>query len=183
MGAANERPLNPRQDRFCQEYLIDLIGSQAAIRAGYSERSAEVQAARLLRDDRVKRRIAELKAERQERTKIDADWLVQRLAMIATADVRSIMRDDGSLLPPSQWPDDVAAAVQGVDVSEIGPASDPMGVVKKVRRADVLKALELLGKHVSIGAFRERVEHSMDEDLASRILGARRRARVEESDG
>lgn len=52
---------NKKHERFCTEYIKDTNGKQAAIRAGYAERSAEMQASRLLRNDKVKQRVAELR--------------------------------------------------------------------------------------------------------------------------
>ena len=52
---------NKKHERFCTEYIKDANGKQAAIRAGYAERSAEMQASRLLRKDKVKQRVAELR--------------------------------------------------------------------------------------------------------------------------
>ena len=52
---------NKKHERFCTEYVKDMNGKQAAIRAGYAERSAEMQASRLLRNDKVKQRVAELR--------------------------------------------------------------------------------------------------------------------------
>ena len=52
---------NKKHERFCTEYVKDMNGKQAAIRTGYAERSAEMQASRLLRNDKVKQRVAELR--------------------------------------------------------------------------------------------------------------------------
>jgi len=75
--------LPDRHERFCQEYIVDLNGKKAGIRAGYSPRTAESQASRLLSNDKVQERIAELQAERSERTAIDADWTLQKLKLVA----------------------------------------------------------------------------------------------------
>ena len=64
---------NEKHERFCQEYLIDLNGKQAAIRTGYSEATAAAQASRLLTNVNIQERVAELQAERSKRTTIDAD--------------------------------------------------------------------------------------------------------------
>ena len=65
--------ITPKQQRFADEYLIDLNATQAAIRAGYSERSAEQQGNRLLGNDKVAAYIAEAQADRSERTDITQD--------------------------------------------------------------------------------------------------------------
>lgn len=75
---------------FCADYLLDLNGTQAAIRAGYSPRTADQQASRLLRDPRVQLRISELKQTRVERLEMRVDAVVHRLAQIAFADATKL---------------------------------------------------------------------------------------------
>lgn len=69
--------LNPKQQRFVEEYLIDLNATQAAIRSGYSEASAEVQGHRLLRNDKIARAVQKAMDERAERTEITADFVLE----------------------------------------------------------------------------------------------------------
>lgn len=69
--------LNPKQERFCQEYIIDLNGKQAAIRAGYSERTAEVQASQLLTKLKVKEKIAELQKKTSDKLELTAEKVLR----------------------------------------------------------------------------------------------------------
>ena len=85
------RPLTPRQLRFCLEYLLGLNGTQAAIRAGYSARTANEQAARLLANVSVQAEIQRLMAERSKRTEITVDEVLYRLWAKATADVNELV--------------------------------------------------------------------------------------------
>lgn len=160
--------LTAKQQRFVDEFLLDLNASQAALRAGYKHPDIGRQ---LLTKPHVREAIEAAKAGRAERTQINADWVLTRLAAMASADLRKILDEKGRVLPPEQWPDDVAATVTAVDVQGDGS-------VTKVRRADPLRVLELLGKHVGVQAFNERMTHGVDESLAQRILDARRRARI-----
>lgn len=82
--------LTARQSRFVEEYLIDLNAKQAAIRAGYAERSAEVTASRLLSNAKVAAAIQERMSARSQRTKITADMVLDRWWSIATADPGSL---------------------------------------------------------------------------------------------
>ncbi|WP_339119187.1 terminase small subunit [Halomonas sp. BMC6] len=82
--------LTARQSRFVDEYLIDLNAKQAAIRAGYAERSAEVTASRLLSNAKVAAAIQERMGARSERTDITADKVLQRWWEIATADAAEL---------------------------------------------------------------------------------------------
>lgn len=76
------KKLTPKQERFCQEYLVDMIGTQAAIRAGYSSRGAEVQASNLLRNPKVSQRLTELRTEQEKRVEITADAVIKEIASI-----------------------------------------------------------------------------------------------------
>lgn len=83
--------LNEKQIRFCDEYLVDLNGKQAAIRCGYSEKTAEVQASRLLSNAKVSEYIAMRMDERSKRTEITQDMVLDRWWKIATADPRKLI--------------------------------------------------------------------------------------------
>lgn len=83
--------LTPKQQRFVEEYLVDLNATQAAIRAGYSERTANEQGARLLANASVAAAIAEAQAARSARTEITQDVVLQRLWQIATADANDLV--------------------------------------------------------------------------------------------
>jgi phage terminase small subunit len=85
-GKANGAVLADRRERFVAEYIIDLNGKQAAIRAGYSEKTAEAQASRLLRNVKVQEAIAAAKAARAERTGITADRVLAELELLAFSD-------------------------------------------------------------------------------------------------
>ena len=75
----SELELTPRQQRFCEEYLVDLNGTQAAIRAGYSERTANRQATRLLSKDHVVATVSRLNHDRSEGTQVTAAMVLEAL--------------------------------------------------------------------------------------------------------
>ncbi|CQR51464.1 terminase small subunit [Paenibacillus riograndensis] len=83
--------LTPKQKLFVQEYLIDLNATQAAIRAGYSPKTAEQQASRLLSNVKVQEAIREAQSHRAARTEITADMVLQRWWDIATADPNELI--------------------------------------------------------------------------------------------
>lgn len=74
--------MTPKQSAFVAEYLIDLNATQAAIRAGYSEKTAYSQGERLLRHVEVAQAVREARAERAERTAIDQDWVLAQLTRV-----------------------------------------------------------------------------------------------------
>lgn len=112
------RPLAPRQERFCLEYLIDLNGTDAYKRAGYkvkSDKVAGAAAARLLADVRVQARIEELKKEREQRTAVTADRVVEEFAVLGFSSVwHYVMDDDGNLALAPGAPESAKRAVRSI---------------------------------------------------------------------
>lgn len=86
--------LTDRQARFCEEYLIDLNATQAAIRAGYSEKTANRIASELLSKLDIQEKITELKAERAKRTEMTQDSVIQELAAVARAEIKGVRAVD-----------------------------------------------------------------------------------------
>lgn len=79
--------LTEKQKRFCEEYLIDLNATQAAIRAGYKEKNARSSACENLTKPDIQLYLQELMQKRSERTGITADTVIQELEKIALSDV------------------------------------------------------------------------------------------------
>lgn len=158
--------LTDKQEMFCREYLIDLNATQAAIRAGYSENTARKIGSENLTKPDVQNRIAELKLQRNEQVNIDAAYVLRRLVEIDQMDVLDIVKDDLSLKPVSEWPPTWRRYISGFDVAEMfensgeGGARELAGILKKIKWPDKVKNLELLGKHISVMAFKEQVEQS-----------------------
>lgn len=147
---------NPNHERFCLEYVKDGNGTQAAIRAGYSANAARQQSSRLLTNAAIQRRLGELQAGIEKRSMVDADWVVAELVKIARADIRKFYRADGSLKPIAELDDDCAAALSGIEALEQGET----GTLRKIKRWDRPKVLELLGKH--FGLWPQKVEHNIN---------------------
>lgn len=155
--------LTDKQQRFVEEYLVDLNRTQAAIRAGYSEATAEAQGSRLLlMNVEVAKAVKEARAARSERTQVDADWVLARLTMEVDADLGELYDDAGALLPVKQWPliwrQGLVAGIESLE--ERDETGAVIGMTQKVKLADRGKRLELIAKHVDVSAFEERVKHS-----------------------
>lgn len=168
----NEFGLTPNQERFCQEYVVDLNGLKAAVRSGYSEKTAAQQASRLLINVKVTARIQSLADARAERVQVNADTVLTNLLKLATSDLRKLFGVDGNLLPVSQWPDDVALAVSAVEIEELfegfGEERQHIGYTKKVKLWDKVRSLEALGKHLQLFTEKLQVEHTIKlEDLVT----------------
>lgn len=162
--APEDRPIPPQIERFLQEYAIDLNGTAAALRAGYSERAAAMRASMTLAKPHVKKRLVQILAERMTRTHIAQDRVLEELAKLAFFDIRTLFRDDGTLKPPGEWGVAFSAAVTSVEVVELwegtGKNRVKKGEIKKVRLADRHQALHTLAKHM--GMLQERVVVSGD---------------------
>jgi phage terminase small subunit len=140
--------LSERQKRFCDEYMIDLNGTQAYIRAGYSTQGAATSASTLLGLPHVNAEIDRRKAAAAARVGVTADRIIRELARIAFGNAVDIINEDGSInLAASR---DDTAAIVGVKVKRSKFGDDGESVEKEVKLADKLKALELLGKHTGI---------------------------------
>lgn len=159
-----EMPLTPKQARFVQEYLIDLNATQAAIRAGYSAKTAEQQGPRLLGNVGVAEAIAAGQAKRAERTEITADRVLTELAKIGFANMADYMGSNPGgdpFLDFSALTRDQAAALQEVTVEDYvdGRGEDARQVKRvKFKLADKRAALVDVGRH--LGMFKERFEHT-----------------------
>jgi len=134
----------PKQERFCHEYVKDLDGRAALLRAGYSaDYNVGRALRRLLGDGLVQARIAELQEEMAKQAEADAraeaDWVVAQLVKIARADPRRFFHPDGTPKKVHELGDEEAAALSGFE---------PSGEAGKV--VDRLKVLELLGRHFGL---------------------------------
>jgi phage terminase small subunit len=150
--------LTARQSRFVDEYLIDLNATQAAIRAGYSAKTAESQGARLLRNAKVARAIQERMKKREQRTEITQDRVLQELARIGFADLREVFTNTGNLRRPEEWSDALGAAVSAVEVV-VRPSGEydedgrpEVEHVHKIRLWDKNSALEKIARHLGMFA-------------------------------
>ena len=166
--------LTAKQQRFCDEYLIDLNATQAAIRAGYSPKTAEQLAYQLLQKTSVQNHISELQKKREKRTEITQDSVLHELALIAFAKVsdyaRVVEKDamvevDGNMVPVLDVDGNQVKyrTVEPILTDELTEdQKKAIAVIKKGRDGFEIKpyskiqALELLGKH--LGMFTEKVE-------------------------
>lgn len=171
-----ETPLTKRQEEFCRQYMIDLNGTQAAIRAGYSKKGAHVQAAQLLSNPKVRSFANTLKAERAERTEITSDRVLMEIGRLAFADIRRVFTEDGKLLPVHLLPSEVAASISAIEVvtSKV-PGGEPGDVehTAKIKFWDKRGSLELLGRHLKL--FTDKIELEVGDELATRLKEARER--------
>ncbi|HGW4611451.1 TPA: terminase small subunit [Enterobacter chengduensis] len=174
-------PLSVLKEAYCQEYIkCPENQTQAAINAGYSPNTAAKFASQNMRDERVQKRIAELMEERNKRMRVSADYVLMRLVEIDQMDVIDILDDEGGLKPISQWPKVWRTTLSGFDLSStiMNMNEDSIEtILKKIKWPDKVKNLELIGKHVDVNAFKERLEVSGTVTIADRMAAARRRVK------
>lgn len=141
--------LEEKQQLFVHEYIKDLNGTKAAIRAHYAEDSAHVQASRMLSYAKVQNAIVELKAQRNKQLNVDAGYVLQRLLDVDQLDVADILDNSGAIKPVNEWPKEWRQNISSFEV-----ASDEQGTsVAKIKFPDKVKNLELIGKHIEVAAW------------------------------
>ncbi|QLG93715.1 terminase small subunit [Pseudomonas yamanorum] len=172
--------LTQKQRLFVDEYLVDLNATQAAIRAGYSKRTAGQIGDENLKKPQIARAIKEAMDSRNQRVQVNADYVLNRLIEIDQMDVADILADDMSVKPLKDWPKVWRQYLAGFDVSELfegrGDDREMIGFLKKLKWPDKVKNLELLGKHVNVNAFRDQVDVNVIGSLSEDIAKARQRA-------
>lgn len=150
---ARSEELNPRQRRFIEEYIVDLNGTQAAIRAGYSRRSAAADASVILINPKVQLEIEKAIKARSERTFIRQDRVVRELAILGFSDVRNyVVGDDGEVELAEDVPDAAFRAISSIR-RKIRTITTKGGSVVVERDVELKlwnknNALELLGKNL-----------------------------------
>lgn len=168
--------LSPKQQRFVAEYLVDLNATQAAIRAGYSRRTAEQQGPRLLGNAGVATAIQSGQAKKLDSLEFDAQRILQELGRLALVDMRSFFDEFGNFkaikdLTPAQG----AALASFEVIKKNAVAGDgAVDVIHKFKVWDKTKALDTLAKH--FGLLIDRVQISGDEAMMQALMAGRQRA-------
>lgn len=172
--ATKQTDLTPKQAMFVREYLVDLNATQAAIRAGYSAKTANEQGARLLANVSVAQHVQAGMDKRAADVDISATRVLKEIAKMAFFDPRKLLNDDGSPKKIGDLDDDTAAAVAGIEVVTKGNADLGFADILKIKLADKSKNLELLGRHLKL--FTDKVEIDVGGELAKRMKDARERS-------
>lgn len=149
---------NSKRERFCQEYLIDLNATQAAIRAGYSKRTAGSQGHDLLKNHEVEARISELKDVRAEKTQVTAERVIEELAKIGFSSMRRFVTVDVDGQPRidlAATPEDDLDALSEVQTETV---LETTGKGENAKTEHVRKTKIKL--HDKLGALRELAEHT-----------------------
>ena len=182
--------LTDKQRKFCDEYLIDLNATQAAIRAGYTEKYANTNASKLLQNTTISQYIS-------RKTEITQERVIRELALIAfsnTADYAHVVEkkmkaEVGGILVDILNEDGKPATYRTVEPVLTEELTEEqkraLAVIKKgrdgleVKPCDKVRALELLGKH--LGMFTDKIEANINDSVKNELaeLLAQRKARGE----
>ena len=147
--------LSVQWEQFCREYLLDFNGEKAAIRAGFSAKSARFRASKLLANDNIRQRLGELTAAKYEELDISLTRITHELACIAFFDPAGLYDEDGHLLPINQIPEHIRRAVQGSKSYRRQVGFDKQGEPVYENTVDLklsnkLKALDMLARYTGL---------------------------------
>ena len=143
--------LTPKQQRFVEEYMIDLNATQAAIRAGYSSRRAKEIGYENLTKPHLEIELEKRIASLNKKAQMKAEDVIQRLSDEANADLADLFDDNNSLKPINKWPKVFRTGlVTTVDVDQIKVHGVEAGITVKIRQSERIKRLELLGRHYGL---------------------------------
>ena len=164
--------LNPKQIKFCNEYMIDLNATQAAIRAGYSVKTANVKGSQQLTKVNIQEYISKLQIELQKQTKITPESVVNELAKIGFSNIKSFVNGGNSILELKHLEDHITAAVSGVETT-VKEFDGNVTTTTKLRLHDKRQALVDIGRHLGIfekdGSERTNVNIILSEEAAKAI--------------
>jgi phage terminase small subunit len=164
--------LTARQKLFALEYLKDFNGARAAVRAGYSGRTAKAAASRLLTNVYLRAEIEQAMDRRCEKLELKAEDTLQAIANLAHFDPRRLFDDKGNMKDIHTLEPDVARAISGFDFVTLydgnGDQKHAFGQLRKIRLRDSLKALEMLGRHQKL--FTDKIEHGLDDETKRLLI-------------
>lgn len=154
MGGTKQT-LSPKHKRFIAEYMIDQNGTQAAIRAGYSKRTAVVQASRLLTKANIAREIEKRRANISNKLEVTQERVIAEYARIAFFDPRKLYDENGNLKPVTDLDEDTAAVLQSIDQNTLRTRTNSDGEVEtegidKLRLHSKINALDSLSRHLGL---------------------------------
>jgi len=141
--------LTDKQKQFCKEYVLDFNATQAAIRAGYSEKGADVQGNRLLSNVRIEAYISKLKAKRQDKYEITEERILREYARMAFSNVSDFYDDWGKLKPFEDLTEDQKAALSAIK-HKVNTGEGWENTETDIKTHNKVAALDALAKHIGL---------------------------------
>lgn len=178
----SEYKYTAKEEKFCLEVATGIddngrpITYGEAYRRAYNvvkmtQKSVDEKASQMMAKVKIKSRVNTLKEKVVEKAVVDAAYVLNRLHEIDQMDAIDILNDDGSIKPIREWPKIWRQYLSGMDIIEMSAMGDGDAkittIVKKIKWPDKVKNLELIGKHLSVGAFVERIDHSSKDGSMS----------------
>lgn len=167
-----------RKALFVEHYISNGgNASDAAIKAGYSEKTARVKGAQLLADvniaSELDKRRAQVIAKAEESTELTIAGVLRELHSIVHADLRGAFKDDGSLLPPNEWPDHVARAISSVKVVQAGMGPNDLPLyTKEVKLWDKNSGIDKAMKHLGLYE-KDNKQQPLSGNVVIEVVGVR----------
>lgn len=169
--------LKQRRTRFIKEYLIDQNATRAAKAAGYSEKTAEVQGCRLLKNVKVREQIDAGNIRVNEKLDLTVERVKQEIARLAFYDPLEFWAENGTAKPMHEISEDARRAIAGFETAELfegtGEERGLAGYIKKFKLADKRGALELAARHLKM--LTDKVELSAGDEVVRRLMAGRAR--------
>lgn len=150
--------LTDKQQKFVDEYLVDLNATQAAIRAGYSADTASVIGSENLGKPYIAEAIAARRKVLSDKAEVTQEMVVKELARLAFLDIRKAFDAEGNLKPIVDLDDETAAALAGLEIEITSGKDKPIARTHKIKLSDKKGALDSLARH--LGMFKDKLEHS-----------------------
>lgn len=171
--------MTPKQHLFVLEYRKDLNATQAAIRAGYSKKTAGQIGDRLLKNVQIRNMVAGATARQAERAELSAVRVLEEMRRLGFSNVKNLFDENGDLRPIHTLSDEDAACIAGIEVvMKNATAGDgKVDRVLKVKVWDKPKVMEMLGKHFALLVEHVKIEAS-DEALQALYAGRERAAKA-----
>jgi phage terminase small subunit len=158
--------LSPKQERFCQEYMIDLNATKAAIRAGYSSKTAYSIGEENLRKPEIKKFIQEVREKDAKVAEITRSMVLEGYRKLAFYDTRKFYNENGDLIDVNDLDDETSFALTSFEVSEEKEKGVVTGYVKKIKMSDRKNALDSICKVLGYNASEKfAFENFTDEQL------------------
>jgi len=159
--------LTPKQQKFVEQYLIDLNATQAAIRAGYSESGARTEGSRLLANADIQDAIRVAREKLAAKAGISQERVLKEYERLAFLDIRKAFDENGNLKSVHDLDDDTAAAIAGLEVEDLyegrGEAREHVGKLHKIKLADKKAALDSIARHLGMFTDKLKIERGYEE--------------------
>lgn len=147
-------PLKPQHRLFVSHYLKFGNATKAALAAGYSKKTARVQASALLSKPDIREAINKKVEKVIEKTDLSAAAVLAQIQKHAFANIKDAFDKEGKFLPLHEMPEEVSATLSGIETDELfggrGKNKKKIGVTRKIKKTDSIRALELLAKHFKL---------------------------------